>query len=158
MRTIPTPELSKYEHGPLNAAEKAALEQHEEAKKVIPRNTFLRSFGYAFEGIFYVLRTQRNMQVHAGLGVVAVSVAFWLGLGPTEWAILLITMALVYCLEMVNTVAESLVDLVTDEYHPLAKIAKDVAAGAVLVAAIFAVGVGLFLFGPRLWNIVFHLF
>lgn len=97
------------------------------------------------------------MRVHLGLGLAAAALALLLGLGPTEWAVLLVVMALVYCLEMLNTVVEAVVDLATEEYHDLAKVAKDVAAGAVLVSAIFAVGVGLFLFAPRLLKIIFHL-
>ena len=123
------------------------------------RSGFWRGFGYAFEGIFYTLRTQRNMLVHLALGLAAVGLALWLGLSGPEWAGLLVMMALVYCLEMLNTVVEAVVDLVTDHrYHPLAKVAKDVAAGAVLVASLFAVLVGAILFLPRLLPILFHLF
>jgi diacylglycerol kinase len=150
--------LDKYNHGPLKEPQLEALEQREAAKKAaegwLP--IFLRSFGYAFEGIYYTLRTQRNMRVHLGIGLVAVGLGLWLGLSLTEWAVLLVMMALVYCLEMLNTVVEALVDLVTDRYQPLAKVAKDVAAGVVLVAALFAVGIGLLLFGPRLVQLIFH--
>lgn len=127
-------------------------------KPLIPTNTFFRSFGFAFQGILYVIHTQRNMRVHFGLGVVAVLMALWLGLTAGEWAALLVAMALVYCLEMVNTVVEAVVDLVTDTYHPLAKVAKDVAAGAVLVATLFATAIGAFLFLPRLVLIILPLF
>ena len=150
--------LDKFNPGPLNEPELEALEQREKAKKSAERlHPFLRSFGYAFEGIYYTLRTQRNMRVHLGIGLVAAALGLWLGLSFTEWAVLLVMMALVYTLEMLNTVVESLVDLATDRYHPLAKVAKDVAAGAVLVAAIFAVGVGLVLFLPKLLQLIFHL-
>lgn len=146
--------MDKYNHGPLDKPQLEALEQRETAKKRL--HPFLRSFGYAFEGIFYTLRTQRNMRVHLGIGLVAAALGLWLGLSPAEWAVLLVMMALVFTLEMINTVVESVVDLAIDRFHPLAKIAKDVAAGAVLVAAIFAVGVGLVLFGPRLVQLIFH--
>ncbi len=149
--------MDKYNHGPLDKPQSEALEQRETAKKARGRqHPFLRSFGYAFEGIYYTLRTQRNMRVHLGIGLVAAGMGLWLGLSQAEWAVLLVMMALVYTLEMINTVVEALVDLVTDRFHPLAKIAKDVAAGAVLVSAIFAVGVGLVLFGPRLVQLIFH--
>ena len=146
---------AKFQPHGLPKEEVKDLQEREAAKKAAEGNAFLRSFVYAFEGIFYTLRTQRNMRVHFGIGLVAVGLALWLGLTPGEWAALLVMMALVFCLEMVNTVVESLVDLVTDRYHPLAKVAKDVAAGAVLVAAIFAALLGLVLFGPRLFHLFF---
>ena len=74
-----------------------------------------------------------------------------------EWAALLAIMALIYALEMLNTVVEAIVDLVTQEYHPLAKVAKDVAAGAVLVAAIFAVAIAMIVLLPRFLHLVFSL-
>ncbi len=150
--------MDKYKHGPLDEPQLEALEERETAKKSAGRlPPFIRSFGYAFEGIYYTLRTQRNMRVHAGIGFVAAALGLWLGISAVEWAVLLVMMAVVIALEMVNTVVESLVDLVTDRFHPLAKIAKDVAAGAVLVAAIFAFGVGLFLFLPRLLRLIFNI-
>lgn len=149
--------MDKYNHGPLKEPQLQEMRQREAAKQATGRlHPFLRSFGYAFEGIYYSIRTQRNMRVHLGIGLVATALGLWLGLSLLEWAILLVMMALVFILEMLNTVIESLVDLYTDRFHPLAKIAKDVAAGAVLVAAIFAVGVGLLLFGPRLFELIFH--
>ena len=153
MKSSPTANLNRQSDEPLNEAPPPP----EKLKNHIPRNTFLRSFVFAFAGIVHTIRTQRNMRVHLGLGLAAAALALWLGLGPTEWAVLLVAMALVYCLEMLNTVVEAVVDLATEEYHDLAKVAKDVAAGAVLVSAIFAVGVGLFLFAPRLLKIIFHL-
>ena len=106
----------------------------EQSKQTLPRSwrgSFISGFGFAFEGIFYTLRTQRNMLVHVGVGLIAVGVGLWLGLSTGEWAALLVVMALVYCLEMLNTVVEAVVDLVTEhQYHPLAKVAKDVAAGS----------------------------
>lgn len=150
--------MDKYKHGPLEEPQLEALEERETAKKSAGQvPPFIRSFGYAFEGIYYTLRTQRNMRVHAGIGLVAAILGLWLGISTVEWAVLLVMMALVFSLEMMNTVIEAIVDLVTGTYHPMAKIAKDVAAGAVLVAAIFAVGVGLFLFLPRLLHLLFNI-
>jgi len=150
--------VDKYKHGPLDETQLEELVERETAKNSVSRvPPFIRSFGYAFEGIYYALRTQRNMRVHLGIGVVAAVLGIWLGISGVEWAVLLVMMALVLALEMVNTVVEALVDLVTDRFHPLAKVAKDVAAGAVLVAAILAVGVGLFLFLPRLLHLLFNL-
>jgi diacylglycerol kinase len=108
------------------------------------------SFGYAFAGLAYCFRTQRNFRIHIALAIAATLLGLLLGLTWAEWAVLTTTMVLVLSAEMVNTMIESLVDLVTVEYHPLAKIAKDVAAGVVLLTAIGAVVVGLVIFGPRL--------
>jgi diacylglycerol kinase len=116
-------------------------------------SNLLTSFGYAFQGIAYTLRTQRNMKIHLALGLAAMLLALWLQITAGEWAALLVAIALVYTLEMANTVVEAIVDLASPQYHPLAKVAKDVAAGAVLVAAFFAVAVGAFLFLPRLVGI-----
>lgn len=150
--------MDKSKPGPLGEARLEEPVERETTKKPVSRvSPFIRSFGYAFEGIFYTLRTQRNMRVHLGIGLVAAALGLWLGISGVEWAVLLVMMALVLTLEMVNTVVETLVDMVTDRFHPLAKVAKDVAAGAVLVAAILAVGVGLFLFLPRLLHLLFNL-
>ena len=112
----------------------------------VKRATFFKSFYYAWQGIWYVLRTQRNMRVHLLVGIAVVIVGCLLGVTLVEWACLLTIMALVYSLEMVNTVAEAIVDMHTLEYHHLAKVAKDAAAGAVLVSAMFSVGVWLVIF------------
>jgi diacylglycerol kinase len=121
------------------------------------RATFVRSFGYAGSGLWYVVRTQRNMRVHLGIAAAAVLLGIALGLSAVEFAILFVTIATVTVTEMVNTVVEAVVDLATQEYHPLAKVAKDVAAGAVLLAAALAVVVGLFLFVPHLWPLALRL-
>jgi len=141
---------------PLSRACLRELGLREETKKVIPHNTLLRSFGFAFQGVLYAVRTQRNMQIHLLIGVVVILAGLFFWITPAEWAGLLAVMALIYALEMINTVAEAIVDMVTEEYHPLAKVAKDVAAGAVLVAAIFAVGAGIAVFAPRLLHLLFN--
>jgi diacylglycerol kinase len=106
-------------------------------------SNFLTSFRYAFSGIWHVLRTQRNARIHLSVALVVVILGLGLRLSHIEWAIIALTIALVLVAEAFNTVAETAVDLATAEYHPLAKIAKDVAAGAVLLMAIAAVIVGL---------------
>ncbi|HEY7428266.1 MAG TPA: diacylglycerol kinase family protein [Gemmataceae bacterium] len=111
----------------------------------------LTSFRHAFAGWWYVLRSQRNAWIHAVTSVAVFAVGFWLGLGRTDGAILLLTVALVWVAEFVNTAVEAVVDLLSPDLHPLAKVAKDVAAAAVLIAALAAVGVGLLLLGPPLW-------
>jgi diacylglycerol kinase len=110
----------------------------------------LRSFGYAFAGIAYIVRTQRNARIELVVGLAAVALGLWLGLAPLEWAVLAITIALVLALEWVNTSLELAVSLASPERHPSAKAAKDVAAACVLLGAITSVVVGLLLFAPRL--------
>lgn len=109
------------------------------------------SIRYAFAGWWYVLRTQRNAWIHALASVAVFAVAGWLQLTRIEWTILVLTVALVWVAEFVNTAVEAAVDLLSPELHPLAKIAKDVAAAAVLLSALAAVVVGILLLGPLLW-------
>lgn len=116
------------------------------------RSNLVTSFKYAFLGIWYVVRTQRNARIHLSVAFVVVVLGLWLGLSRTEWAIIVLTIGLVLVAEAFNTVAEAAVDLATAEYHPLAKNAKDVAAGAVLLMAMAAVVVGLLILGPPLWR------
>ncbi len=110
----------------------------------LPRHTsersWWRSFVYAFAGIAYAWRTQRNFRVEVVIGAFAVTLGILLGV---NLASILVMIALVLTLEMVNTALEALVDLSSPTYHPLAKIAKDVAAGAVLMASCISVLVGI---------------
>jgi diacylglycerol kinase len=108
--------------------------------------------------MWHVLRTQRNARIHLSLALAVIVLGLWLGLSRIEWAIIVLTIGLVLAAEAFNTVAEAAVDLATDEYHPLAKIAKDVAAGAVLLMAITAAIVGLLILGPPLWAALITLF
>lgn len=110
------------------------------------------AFRYAFEGILHVFRTQPHAWAHAAVSISVIGLGLWLGLGRMEWAILIAMMAVVWAAEFVNTAVEATIDLITSEYHPLAKIAKDVAAGGVLVSAILAVIVGLLILGPLAWE------
>lgn len=111
----------------------------------------LRSFPFAFAGIGHLLRTQGNAQIHVAVGSVAIILGFLFNIERGEWLALALTITLVLAAEGVNTAVEAVVDLVTPGFHPLAKIAKDVAAGTVLLTAIGAVVVGLIVFLPRLW-------
>ena len=115
---------------------------------------FIASFGYAFSGLWYSLRTQRNARVHALIALLAVIMGLLLHISTVEFAIIFIAITSVFIAEMFNTVMEICVDLASPEYHPLAKIAKDVAAGAVLLNAILAVIIGLLIFGPHLWALI----
>jgi diacylglycerol kinase len=110
----------------------------------------LRSFGYAFEGVAYILRTQRNARIEIAIAIAAVILAAWLGISAVEWAVLVITIALVMALEWMNTSLELAVSLASPERHPSAKAAKDVAAACVLLGAIASVIVALLIFLPRL--------
>ncbi|MEO8287698.1 MAG: diacylglycerol kinase family protein [Chloroflexota bacterium] len=117
------------------------------------RAGFLASFRFAFAGLAYSFKTQRNFRIHVAIASLAVLAGIILGLSWVEWAVIALLVVLVLAAEMVNTMIESLVDLVTQEYHPLAKVAKDVAAGVVLLTAIGAVVVGVLIFLPKLWAI-----
>ena len=121
-----------------------------------------KSFGYAFQGVWTVVRKERNFRIH--LTCIGYMLGFllltdWFVVSRAEWALLLLACALVLSLEIVNTAVESTVDLATQERHPLAKRAKDAAAGAVLVAAFFAVLVGLvILLQPAAFRAMFAYF
>jgi diacylglycerol kinase len=110
----------------------------------------LRSFAHAFDGIAYVVRSQRNARIELAIGLAAVMLALWLGLSALEWAVLALTIALVLALEWINSSLELAVSLASPERHPSAKAAKDMAAACVLLGAITSVVVGLLLFAPRL--------
>jgi len=119
-----------------------------------PRRTrLIRSFGYAFEGLAYTIRSQRNMRIHVTIAVLVVILGILARLTPLEWVALSICMALVLVGEMLNTAIESMVDLITPEWHPLAKRAKDIGAGMVLLFALLSVVVGCFVFIPALMRL-----
>lgn len=111
----------------------------------------IAAFRYAFQGWSYVLRTQRNAWIHSLFAAAVLIVGLWLGLPARDWAVLILTIALVFTAEFVNSSIEAVVDLASPETHPLAKIGKDVGAAAVLVAAIASVLIGLLILGPPLW-------
>ena len=115
----------------------------------------LLSFRHAFSGWWHVLRTQRNAWIHAVISVSVMLAGWWLGLSRLEWAILFLTLGLVWMAEFFNTALEAVVDLASPERHPLAKTAKDVAAAAVLLTALAAVVIGLLVLGPPLWARLF---
>ncbi len=110
----------------------------------------VRGFGFAFMGIIDLIRIQRNAQVHLFIIIVLIAVSLVWRISAIEWVCLILTMTLVLSLEAMNTAIEAVVDLASPEYHLLAKRAKDVAAGAVLIGAIGAVFIALIIFGPRL--------
>ncbi|MEO0852950.1 MAG: diacylglycerol kinase family protein [Cyanobacteria bacterium J06648_11] len=115
--------------------------------------TLEQSFQYAGNGVEYAFRTQRNFRIHAGMTALALSLGLGLHLAPVELAIIGITCGLVMAMELMNTAVEAVVDLtVGDRYHELAKVAKDCAAGAVLVSACIAIWVASLLLLPGLWH------
>ncbi len=111
----------------------------------------LHSFRYALTGLRTLLLTQHNAWIHAAATVVVVAAGLVLGLSRAEWCWLVLAMALVWMAEALNTALEFLADAVTQEFHPLILQAKDVAAAAVLIAAIGALVIGLLVFGPHVW-------
>ena len=120
-----------------------------EGENMGKKQPLYQSFRYAFEGIFTGIRKERNMKIHC-LGVICVTAAgFFFDISATEWCICLILFGLILGLELVNTAVEAVVDLVTEEKKPLAKLAKDIAAGAVLIAAIMAAFAGVIIFLPK---------
>lgn len=113
------------------------------------------SFNYAIEGIIYAVRTQRNMRIHMVVALLVLTACFFYDLKKFELLILIITITLVITAELINTAVEAAVDVTANYYHPLAKIAKNTAAGAVLVTAINAVVVGYIIFWDKLAMINF---
>jgi undecaprenol kinase len=116
---------------------------------------FMKSLRAAAAGIVYAVRTQRHVRIHVTAALLVSAAAIWLELKTIEWALLFVLFSLVIALEIVNTAIELTIDRIGLERHPLAKAAKDTAAGAVLVAVIFAVGVGILLLGPPMWHQLF---
>lgn len=110
------------------------------------------SFHYAVSGFAHCFRHERNFRIHLALGIVALLLALVLKVSFTELAILLLIVALVISSEMINTAVENIIDLVSPEYHPLAKVIKDVFAGAVLFVCVTAVLIGIVIFVPYLYQ------
>lgn len=127
-----------------------AQENGHHGKAVSRALTLGSSFRYAFAGLGYLIVSQRNAKIHLTLGLLAVALGFLLGIDRGDWLALVLTIALVIAAEGVNTAVEAVVDLASPGYHPLAKIAKDVAAGTVLLTAIASLVVGMIIFLPRL--------
>jgi diacylglycerol kinase (ATP) len=112
--------------------------------------TVLESFNYAFEGIIHVLRTQRNLRIHFAIAAAVLIAAFASGVTRFELMALILAIAFVLIAEMVNTAVEHTIDVATTSFDPMAKLAKDIAAGAVLIASASAVAIGYLVFAHRL--------
>ncbi len=114
-----------------------------------PRPTVLESFNNSIEGIVHVLRTQRNMRIHFAIAVAVLAVAAVVGVSKIELVALLLAIAFVLVAEMINTAVESAIDVSTTAFDPMAKLAKDIAAGAVLIASVNAVAIGYLVFAGK---------
>lgn len=112
----------------------------------------LRAFQYAFSGWGYVLRTQRNAWIHSVISILVIILAFLLRISARDWAIILLTICMVWMAEFINTSIEAIINLASPQIHPLAKIGKDVGAAAVLISALTSILVGLLILGPPLWK------
>ena len=110
----------------------------------------IRSFGFAFSGLYQLVKSEPNARIHLAATILAVAGGFFLRISSAEWTVILIVIALVWAAEGFNTVVERLADHLFPEYHETARIAKDISAGAVLVCALAALACGLIIFLPKL--------
>ncbi len=117
---------------------------------MVQQTPFFKSFKYAFEGIFYSLRHNRNLRVHFVVAVLVIIASLIFKVNSFEMGILGVMILLVICLEMINSAIEEMVNLITNEHRKEAKVAKDVSAGMVLVAAIGSIIVGILIFIPHI--------
>jgi diacylglycerol kinase (ATP) len=113
------------------------------------RPSIIESFNYAIEGVIHVLRTQRNMRIHFAVAVVVIVVAAAVGVSKLELIALLLSITFVLVAEMINSAVEGAIDAATTSFDPMAKLAKDIAAGAVLIASVNAVAVGYLVFAGK---------
>ena len=112
----------------------------------------LKAVHYALKGLQYILRTQRNTWIHAIATLCVIILGLWLQLHPRDWAILVLTISMVWAAEAMNTAIESITDLISPQQNSLAKAAKDTSAAAVFATAAGSVIIGLIILGPSLWN------
>ena len=112
-------------------------------------NKFLKSFTYAFKGLTYTFRTQLNFKVHCIAAIIIILLGFYFKLSTAEWMWISLMIALVLVVELINTAIEILVDLISPLQHPKAGAIKDIAAAAVLIAALLSIAIGLFIFVPK---------
>ena len=110
----------------------------------------IRSFKFAFAGLWTMMKSQHNAWVHAAATVLVVVAGLFFGITPLEWCALVLAITAVWVAEALNTAFEFLADVASPEFHPLVKRAKDVAAGAVLIAAIGSLIIGLLVLGPHI--------
>jgi diacylglycerol kinase (ATP) len=113
------------------------------------RPSIIESFNYAIEGVIHVLRTQRNMRIHFAIAVAVLVIGVAVGVSRVELIVLLLSITFVLVSEMINTAIEGTIDAATTSFDPMAKLAKDIAAGAVLISAVNAVAVGYLVFAGK---------
>lgn len=116
------------------------------------QESIFRSFRYAWNGIRRCFTVERNMKIHFAAAIFAISLAWYLEFTRSEMAVVILTVAAVLVAEMMNTALETVINLVSPEYHPLAGLAKDIAAGAVLLAALASIIIGCLLYIPHMVN------
>ncbi len=116
----------------------------------------IRSFGYAFKGLGHAAATQLNFRIHLGASVVAAGMGFALHISANEWQWVILCIALVLVAELLNTAIELLTDLVSPKYNKIAGHVKDVSAGAVVIAVLFALITGAIIFLPKLLLLIHH--
>ena len=110
----------------------------------------IKSLGYALAGWLYMLRRQKNTRLQGVASLVVVALALWLQIDLISWAILILTVTIVWMAEFVNAAVEAAIDLTTSEFHPMAKVGKDVASAAVLLGVVASILIGLIILGPPL--------
>jgi len=128
---------------------------HDNPKQTSKNTRFIQAFGHAWDGVMVVLARERNMRFHLLATILVVLAGLWLGIGRSDWIWITIAVFIVVLAEFTNTMVEAIVDLVVGEtYEPLAKVAKDVAAGAVLVSAGTATIIGGLIFLPYIFRLL----
>ena len=123
------------------------MNPRQEYKKLI------NSFKYAIEGIISSFKTERNMKIHVLAMIVVIALGFFFRLDKVEWCFIIIAIASVISAELFNTAIETVVDMVSPERNPKAKLVKDIAAGAVFIVAIGSAIIGFIIFGPKIINV-----
>ncbi|MBP2241666.1 undecaprenol kinase [Cytobacillus eiseniae] len=119
------------------------------------KHRLIKSFGFAFTGIRTAILSERNMKIHLCITIIVIFASIGLSISMIEWLFVILAIGGMLSLEMLNSAIERVVDLVTEEYHPLAKQGKDIAAGAVLIYAMMSVMIGLIIFLPKLFHLFF---
>lgn len=122
------------------------------------RQPWRMTFRYAAEGVMYALRTQVNMRIHVAVALLVIVAGLTLHISRLDWLFVCVAIAIVIVSELFNTAVEAAVDLISPDIHPLAKAAKDTAAGAVLLAAVFAVIIGIFVFYRPMLTLISSVF
>ena len=118
------------------------------------KSKFQESLNHALDGIEFAINNERNIKIEILFGILASILGFILKISIIEWAIIVLVISIVLCLDLINTAIERAVDLTTKEYRELAKAAKDVSAGAVLVMSMFSVVIGVLIYLPKILNII----